>query len=107
MTAFDKREEAFEKRFAHDEELRFKADARRDKLLAAWAAEKLGKTGQSAIDYANEVIAHDMRSADDRDLFVKIRQDFLLAGVTISDHRLRRKMDAFLAAAMRETIVSG
>ena len=66
MTTFDKREEGFEKKFAHDQELRFKANARRNKLLGLWVAEKLGKTGDDAAAYAKEVVASDFdREGDD------------------------------------------
>ena len=57
MTTFDKREEGFEKQFAHDEELKFKATSRRNKLLGLWAAEKLGRTGPDADSYAKEVVS--------------------------------------------------
>ena len=74
MTTFDKREDAFEKQFAHDEELRFKATARRNRLLGLWAAEKLGKTGEDADVYAREVVMSDFEEAGDEDVFRKIRR---------------------------------
>ena len=73
MTTFDKREEGFEKKFAHDEELRFKATARRNKLLGLWAAEKLGITGDEADAYAKEVVMADFEEAGDDDVFRKVR----------------------------------
>ena len=107
MSGFDKREDGFEKKFAHDEALRFKAEARRDKKLGLWAAEKLGKTGAEAEAYAGSVIAADMEKAGDADVFAKIRRDFDAAGVTQSDHQIRRTMDEMLAAAMAEVAKTG
>ena len=107
MSGFDKREDGFEKKFAHDEALRFKAEARRDKKLGLWAAEKLGKTGADAEAYAVSVIAADMEEAGDADVFAKIRKDFDAAGVTQSDHQIRRTMDEMLAAAMAEVAKTG
>src|SRR5262245_15096318 len=76
MTTFDKREEGFEKKFAMDEELRFKANARRNKLLGLWAAEKLGITGPAADAYSKEVVVADFEEAGDDDVFRKLRKDF-------------------------------
>ena len=100
MTTFDKRQDAFEAKFAHDQELRFKAEARRNRLLGLWAAEKLGKTGQDAVDYAKEVVAADFEEAGDEDVFRKIRGDFDAAGVDQSDHQIRRTMTELLQTAM-------
>ena len=96
------REEAFEKKFAHDEELRFKAEARRNKLLGLWAAEKLGKTGDDADVYAREVIAADFEEPGDEDVFRKVRGDFDAAGVDQSDHQIRRTMDELMTQAVKE-----
>src|SRR3569623_27404 len=76
MTTFDKREDGFEKQFAHDEELKFKATARRNKLLGIWAAEKLGLTGAEAEAYAKSVVMADFEEPGDQDVFRKIRADF-------------------------------
>jgi hypothetical protein len=102
MTTFDKREEGFEKQFAHDEELRFKANARRNKYLGLWAAAKLGRAGAEADAYAKEVVLADFESAGDADVFGKIRQDFDANNVAISDHQLRRTMDELMAKAVEE-----
>lgn len=102
MTTFDKREEAFEKKFAHDEELRFKATARRNKLLGLWAAEQLGKTGAEAEAYAKSVVLADFEEAGDDDVFRKVRADFDAAGVAQSDHQIRRTMDELMAQAIQE-----
>src|SRR5215208_6749367 len=102
MTTFDKREEGFEKKFAHDEELRFKANARRNKLRGLWAAEKLGLSGDAAAAYAKEVVMADFEEAGDDDVFRKVRKDFDAKGVTESDHQIRRTMDTLLATAVAQ-----
>src|SRR3974390_1982316 len=99
-TTFDKREEGFEKQFAHDEELRFKAIARRNKLLGLWAAEKLGLTGAEAENYAKELVLAEFQAAGDEDVFRKGRTDFDAKGVAQSDHQIRRHMDELLAQAV-------
>jgi hypothetical protein len=106
MTTFDKREEGFEKKFAHDEELRFKANARRNKMLGLWAAEKLGLSGAEAEAYAKEVVVADFEEAGDDDVFRKLRKDFDAKGVAQSDHQIRRTMDELMAMAI-EAIKSG
>ena len=106
MSTFDKREDGFEKKFAHDEELRFKAAARRNKLLGMWAAEKLGKSGAAADAYAKEVVIADFEEAGDDDVFRKVRKDFDAAGVAQSDHQIRRTMDELMAKAI-ESIKTG
>jgi hypothetical protein len=102
MANFDKREEGFEKQFAHDEELKFKANARRNKLLGLWAAEKLGLSGAEAEAYAKEVVAADFEEAGDHDVFRKIRRDFDTKGVNVSDHQIRRTMDELMASAVAQ-----
>ncbi|WP_454916753.1 DUF1476 domain-containing protein [Xanthobacter sediminis] len=102
MTTFDKREEGFEKRFALDEETRFKALARRNKKLGLWAAEKLGLIGEAAEAYAKEVVIADLEEAGDEDVFRKLRADFDAGSVIVSDHQIRRNMEEFLAAAAAE-----
>ncbi len=106
-TTFDKREEGFEKKFAHDEELRFKASARRNKLLGIWAAEKMGLTGADAEAYAKAVVMADFEEAGDHDVFKKIRQDFDAKKVTVSDQDLRRTMDELMAQAIAQVKASG
>ena len=99
MTSMKDREEGFERKFAFDEELRFKATARRNKMLGLWAAEKLGKTGADADAYAKEVVASDFEEAGDHDVFRKVRKDFDAAGVDQSDHQIRRTMEELMAQA--------
>ena len=107
MSTFDKREDSFEKKFAHDEELRFKANARRDRMLGLWAAEKLGKTGAEAEAYAKQVVVADLEEPGDADVFRKIRKDFDAAGVAQSDHQIRRTMEELLAKAVADIKTSG
>jgi hypothetical protein len=102
MSSFDKREDSFEKKFAHDEELQFKAGARRNKLLGLWAAEKLGKSGDDAEAYAKTVVIADFEEAGDDDVFRKIRKDFDAGGVDQSDHQIRRTMDELMAVAIEQ-----
>ena len=100
MSTFDKREEGFEKKFALDEEQKFKAEARRNKLLGLWAAEKLGKTGDAAAAYAKEVVASDFEEAGDADVLRKVTQD--LAGKGVSEAEIRKKMDELVATAVMQ-----
>jgi hypothetical protein len=102
MTTFDKREEGFETKFAHDEELKFKATARRNKLLGLWAAEKLGITGPAAESYAKEVVAADFEEPGDGDVFRKIRKDFDAKGIAQSDQQIRRAMDDLMEQAIAQ-----
>jgi hypothetical protein len=102
MTSFDNRKDAFENRFAHDEELRFKALARRNKLLGLWAAEKLGKSGAEADAYAKSVVIADFEEAGDDDVVRKVKADFAAANVDQSDHQIRRTMDELLAQAIEQ-----
>src|ERR1700730_11602950 len=107
MTTFDKREEGFEKEFAHDEELKFKATARRNKLLGLWAAEKLGLTGADAQAYAKEGVVADIEATGDHDVLGKIAKDFAAKGVSLSDHQIRRTMDELMAKAIAEIKAAG
>ena len=100
MSSMRDRQEGFEKKFAMDEESKFKAMARRNKLLGLWAAEKLGKTGADADAYAKEVVRADFEEAGDNDVFRKVRADFDAAGVAQSDHEIRLIMDELLATAV-------
>jgi hypothetical protein len=102
MTTFDKREDAFEQQFAHDEELRFKATARRNKLLGLWAAEKLGLSGAEAETYAKSVVVADLEEAGDHDVMHKIRKDFDAKGVAQSDHQISRVMTELMAKAVAD-----
>jgi len=100
MTTFDKREEGFEKKFAHDEELRFKANARRNKLLGLWAAEKLGLSGPEADAYSKEVVSADFEEAGDSDVFRKVKKDLDDKKAGVSDDQLRAVMTDLMVAAI-------
>jgi len=102
MTTFDKREEAFEQQFAHDEELRFKATARRNKLLGLWAAEKLGLHGAEAENYAKSVVMSDIEEVGAHDVLRKIRKDFDAKGVVQSDHQIGRVMTEMMEKAVAD-----
>jgi hypothetical protein len=97
------REDAYENKFAHDEELRFKAFARRNKLLGLWAAEKAGQDRRRGAEaYAKEVIVSDFEEVGEEDVFRKIRGDFDAAGVDQSDHQIRRTMEELLSEAIEQ-----
>ena len=105
MTTFDKREEGFEKKFAHDEELKFKATARRNKLLGMWAAEKLGITGPAAEAYAKEVVMADFAESAENDVVHKLLKDLQPKGIT--EQQVRTQMNDLLAQAVAQIKKSG
>jgi hypothetical protein len=100
MNTFDKRKEGFERKFAHDAELRFKAKARRNKLLGLWAAQLMGLSGTEAEEYARTLVRADLDEPGDDDVFRKLRRDFDASGVDRSDHQVRRTMDELMAEAI-------
>jgi hypothetical protein len=102
MSTFDKREEGFEKKYALDEEQKFKAEARRNRLLGLWAAEKLGITGDAATAYAKEVVAADFEEAGDADVQRKVLKDLTAKDLAVTDAEVRRKMDELMAAAVAQ-----
>jgi len=102
MTSFDERKDAYENKFARDAELKFRAEARRNRMLGQWAAAELGKTGAEADAYALSIVQADLEEAGDDDVFRKIRADFDAAGVEQSDHQIRRQMDELLINAAEQ-----
>lgn len=102
MTTFDSRKDGFEKKFAHDEELQFKATARRNKLLGRWAAEKMGLSGDAVESYAKEVVAADFEEAGDDDVVRKVMGDFKAKNVDQSEHQVRRTMDELMGEAIAQ-----
>jgi hypothetical protein len=102
MNTFEDRQKGFERKFAIDEELRFKSMARRNKMLGLWAAEKMGITGDDAQAYAREVVKADLAEPGDEDVFRKIRADFDAKGVDQSDHQIRRAMTDLLGDAVTQ-----
>lgn len=107
MSTFDKREEGFEAKFALDETLRFKANARRNRALGLWAAEKLGLSGDEATAYAKTVMEADLEEAGDDDVYRKVKADLDAKAVDVSEHRLRRTMDELLATAVASIKAEG
>jgi hypothetical protein len=106
MAEFDDRERAEEAKFKLDQELEFKAQARRAKLVGLWAAELMGLSDGAADDYAKSVVMADMEEAGSEDIFRKLRADLDLQSVQLSDHQIRAKMDECLAMA-RQQIKAG
>lgn len=102
MTTFDKREDAAETRFKHEEEIKFKAIARRNKLFGLWGAEQMGLSGPSADAYAKEVVVSDFDRPGDDDVLEKVRKDLADKGVNIDEHRLRKEMDRLYEAALEQ-----
>ena len=102
MTTFDKREEAFERKFAMDQELRFKAVARRNKMLGLWAAGQLGKDGADAAEYAKSVVLSDFEEAGDDDVVRKVKGDLDAAGLNRTETEIRSKMTELLATAITD-----
>lgn len=100
MSGLSDREKAFENKFAHDQELKFKAEARRNKLLGLWVAGLIGR--QDAEAYAKEVVVSDLAEAGHEDVFRKVRADLDAAGVQISDQELRTKFVDFLGEAIEQ-----
>lgn len=105
MTTFNDREKAFEEKYKHDQELQFKVEVRRNKLLGLWVAELLGKGGDEAEAYAKEVVSADFDEPGDADLVRKVLADFEAAGTEFSEHRLRKKMDELLEVAKEQLMV--
>jgi hypothetical protein len=102
MTTFDKREEAFEKKYVIDEELKFKAEARRNRMLGLWAADKLGKTGAEADAYAKEVITAEFEDAHDLAVVRKVTSDLVAKGLALREADVRTKMDEFMVQAIAQ-----
>ena len=99
MTTFDDRENAFEAKFAHDEEKKFKAEARRNKLVGLWAAGLIGKSDEEAAAYAKEVIAADFQEAGEEDVFRKLSSDL---GAKSDAATIRAKMAELMVEAKRQ-----
>ncbi|MEO9515662.1 MAG: DUF1476 domain-containing protein [Paracoccaceae bacterium] len=104
MSSFEDRENAFENKFAHDAEMQFKAEARRNKLLGLWAAELLGKSGEDADAYAKEVIKSDFEEAGDEDVYRKVSGDL---GSKADEATIRSKMKELMAEAKAQLLGEG
>ncbi|MEQ1673177.1 MAG: DUF1476 domain-containing protein [Hyphomicrobium sp.] len=102
MTTFDDREKGYEKKFAHDADLKFKAESRRNKALAEWAGGKLGLTGADLEDYIKAVRKADLTEKGDDDVFGKVKADFAAKGVAVADADIRKVMGEALAKAVTD-----
>ncbi|NMA98121.1 MAG: DUF1476 domain-containing protein [Phyllobacteriaceae bacterium] len=107
MSQFEDRQKGQEAKFAFDAEKKFKAEARRNKLLGIWAAELLGLTGDAANAYAAEVVAADFQEAGDEDVFRKVSTDLKAKGVSIDDAAIRAKMDQLVGVANEQIAAEG
>ena len=107
MTTYDNREKAFENKFARDGELKFKAESRRNKAVAEWAAAKLGISGDAVADYVKAVRKADLEEKGDDDVVRKIKKDFADKGVTVSDDEIKDKMIECLAKAVADIESAG
>lgn len=107
MTTFDQREKAFEKKFEHDQDLQFKATARKNKLLGLWAAGLMGKTGADADAYSKEVVVADLDKPGDSDVIEKLMKDLAAAGKPTDEHTIRKQAERLMTEAkaqiMKET----
>lgn len=104
MSTMKDREKAFENKYAHDAEMNFKAEARRNRLLGIWAAEKMGMTGEDVAEYAKSVVIADLEEAGDEDVFRKVMGDLKDRAVSVSDTELRAKMSELLAEAKHQVM---
>lgn len=102
MTTFDEREHGYEAKFARDEELRFKAQARRDRALGVWAAAQFGLTGAAVDEYAKEVIKSNFQRPGDGDLIEKVLGDFKAKGIAMDERTLKKKLIELMANAVAE-----
>ena len=107
MTTYDNREKAFENKFARDADLKFKAESRRNKAVAEWAAGKLGITGDAVADYVKAVRRADLEEKGDDDVVRKIKKDFADKGVAVSDDEIKEKMIESLAKAVADIEAAG
>lgn len=107
MTTYDNREKAFENKFARDADLKFKAESRRNKALAEWAAAKLGISGDAVADYVKAVRKADLEEKGDDDVIRKVKKDFADKGISVSDDEIKEKMIEFLAKAVADIEAAG
>lgn len=104
MTSFNEREKAFENKFAHDAQLKFKAQARAAKLIGVWAAEKMGKTGDAIMAYALEVVEFDLKEPGTDDIIAKVKADLSANGITMTDKEMDTQLDICLVQAAEEIL---
>ena len=104
MTTFDEREKAFEHQFEHDQELQFKARARKNKLLGLWAAGLMGKTGADAENYARDIVMADFEKPGEHDVIHTLMHDLAAAGKPHEEHTIRKQGERFLVEATRQVM---
>jgi hypothetical protein len=104
MATFDEREKGFEQKYKHDQELQFKVNARRNKLLGHWAAEQMGVTGAAAEAYAKEVVAADFEKPGDADVLEKVLKDLKAKGRSVTEAQIRKEMDRLLVVAKEQVM---
>ncbi|OYQ35920.1 aldolase [Niveispirillum lacus] len=102
MTTFDEREQAFENKFKHDQELLFRIYARRAKLAGLWAADLLGLSGDDAAAYAKQIVSVDFEEPGHKDIVRRILSDFQAKGVDVSEHRIEKELDGLLETARQQ-----
>ncbi len=102
MTTFDEREQAFENKFKHDEEVQFRVFARRAKLAGLWAAGLLGLTGDDAAAYAKQIVTVDFEEPGHKDIVRRILADFQAKGVDVSEHRIEKELETLLDTARQQ-----
>jgi len=107
MSGMDDREKGLEGAYAHSQEIEFKATVRRNKMLGLWVAEQLGKSGDDAVAYAKEVVKSDFEEAGHEDVYRKVKGDLDAAGVDVSEHIIRTKLDQMLAEARQQIMAEG
>ena len=104
MTTFDDREKAYEHKFGHDQELKFKARARTNKMLGLWAAGLMGKTGPAAEEYARGIVMADFEKPGDHDVLHTLMHDLAAAGKPMAEHSIRKQAERFMADAMKQVM---
>jgi hypothetical protein len=104
MSSFDEREKGFEQKYKHDQELQFKVNARRNRLLGLWAAQQLGLSGDAADAYAKQVVQADFEKPGDSDVVAKVVNDLKAKGISVTEHQIRKEMDRLLAVAKEQII---
>jgi hypothetical protein len=104
MTTFDDRENAFEKQFQHDQDLQFKANARKNKLLGLWAAQLMGKTGADAEAYSKGIVMADFEKPGEHDVIHTLMRDLAAAGKPTEEHTIRKQSERCLAEARRQVM---
>ncbi len=104
MTTFNDREKAFEQKFEHDQEIQFKVNSRRNKLLGLWAASLMGRSGADAEAYAKEVVMADFEKPGDSDVIAKLIKDLAAAGKPTEEHTIRKQSERLIDEAKKQVM---